>query len=364
MAIDPQVNTGSFLVDSYRQWIISEGVPLHEGIAVDLIAADAKPWARYGVKGAVVNVKGRGDFLDCWLLEIPPSRSTEPQRHICEAVGYVITGNGRVLVDADGGQAYTIPFGPRSMFAIPINARYRILNDSGKLASRIALTTSFPIMMNILRNDKFIFGTEFEFSERMGARELYEGKGAALSHETAGITRYFWESNQVGDLGDFDGLTEQQYRGKGRTVRFLMADSVLHGHLSEIPAGAYKKAHRHMGGSHIYSVTGEGYSLLWYEGDTERIQVNWHHGVLHSPPDNMYHQHFNLSSAPARYFAIKMGNYRYPITSRMDAQMRASVDVKRMRRDQIDYEDEDPAIRQIYERAMAARSFAERSGHG
>jgi hypothetical protein len=358
-----QKSSGSFLINSYRNWATAEGVPVHEGFAVDLISADVKPWARFGAKGAVVNVAGRGDFLDLWLLDIAASRSTDYQRHICEAVGYVLTGQGRVMIDAGGGQAYTVSWGERSMFAIPLNARYRIVNDGQKRA-RIALTTSFPIMMNLLRDDKFIFGTDFEFADRMGTRELYEGAGVALSHETAGITRHFWQTNHVEDLGAFEGLKTQQYRGRGSALRFLMADSVLHGHVAEIPAGAYKKAHRHMGGSHIYSVTGAGYSLLWYEGDAERVRVDWRHGVVHSPPDNMYHQHFNLGDQPARYFAIKMGNYKYPVTSRMDEQMKASADVKKKRRDQIDYEDEDPIIRQLYARALAARAFAERNLDG
>ena len=40
-----------------------------------------------------------------------------------------------------------------------------------------------------------------------------------------------------------------------------------------------------MGGTHIYPVSGHGYSLLWYEGNEERRRVDWSYGVVYSPPD-------------------------------------------------------------------------------
>jgi mannose-6-phosphate isomerase-like protein (cupin superfamily) len=350
--------TSVFLVDSYRQWAESQGVPLADDFCVDLRSAPVGAWDLYEVNGAIVNVKGRGDFLDMWLLEIPPEGATKPQRHLFEAVAYVISGRGSATVTTPDG-SHSFEWGPKSMFALPLNAVYQMYNASGRKPVRLALTTSFPIMMNLFRSAQFIFGTDFEF-ERFSSPEYYRGSGRALSTVQAGLDRNFWETNFVPDLGTFAELKPLEHRGMAsHSVMFLLADGILHAHMSEIPVGSYKKAHRHMGGTHIYPVTGRGYSLLWYEGETERRRVDWCHGVVYSPPDNMYHQHFNVSGEPARYFAVKMGNYRYPVTARMTGQFRASVKDMRETRNQIEYEDEDPAIRKLYldELAKAGGTF-------
>lgn len=345
-----------FLISSYRNWVAEERLPRHEDFAVDLRTAEVAPWSRYGVNAAVVNVAGRGDFLDMWLLEVPAGGVTEPQHHLFEAVAYVISGRGSTTVTTPTGE-HSFEWGPKSMFALPLNATYRLFNGSGREPARVALTTAFPITMNIFRDAEFIFGTDYVFTERFGGAAGFDGTGTAMSDERNGAQQNFWVTNFVPDLGVFTELKSLEWRGKAsNSVMFLLADGVLHAHMSEIPAGSYKKAHRHMGGTHIYPVTGRGYSLLWYEGDTERHRVDWEHGCVYSPPDNMYHQHFNLSGEPARYFAVKFGSYRYPVTGRMAGQFAAFGDTRTLkeRKTQIEYEDEDPSIRELYLQELAA----------
>ena len=65
------------------------------------------------------------------------------------------------------------------------------------------------------------------------------------------------------DLGEIE-LTDWNERGPGSTnLMFILADSNMHAHISEIQTGTYKKAHRHGAGAHVFTVTGKGYSLLW-----------------------------------------------------------------------------------------------------
>jgi uncharacterized RmlC-like cupin family protein len=348
-----------FLVDSYREWVSGEGIPLAEGFAVDLRTLDVAPWSRLGARGAVVNVAGRGDFLDLWLIELPPGGEADPQHHLFEAVAYVISGSGSTVIETGAG-AHSFEWGPKSMFALPLNARYQLFNASGLEPARIALTTAAPITMNLYRDPAFVFGVDFEFAERVqDLRNRLGGSGRSIHDRHEDLDHNMWETNFVPDLSAFAQLQSHERRGKAsRSISFLMADGVMHAHMSEIPAGRYKKAHRHMGGTHIYPVTGEGYSLLWYEGDTERIRIDWCHGVVYSPPDNMYHQHFNLSDESARYFAVKLGNYRYPVTSRMNGQFSASTADIRERKTQIEYEDEDPAIFQLFRKELAATDVA------
>jgi gentisate 1,2-dioxygenase len=131
-------------------------------------------------------------------------------------------------------------------------------------------------------------------------------------------------------------------------MMFILAEGTMHAHTSQMPVGTYKKAHRHGADFHVFAVTGHGFSLLWYEGETDFVRVDWQHGVVFAPPDRMFHQHFNTSTDPARYLAVAFGSLRYPFTqSKKDLFMGVDVSVK----DggcQIEYEPQDQRIHRIY----------------
>ncbi|HEY2791000.1 MAG TPA: hypothetical protein VGJ28_01510, partial [Micromonosporaceae bacterium] len=255
-------------------------------------------------------------------------------------------------------------WGPRSMFAIPLNATYQFFNTHGRTPARIVLTTAFPILMNVFRDDGFIFGADHEFRDRLGDDDAFAGGGTPVEHQRDDAHHSFWATNFVPDLGGFDELKGLDWRGSGsKGIKFLLAGGVLHAHMSEIPVGRYKKAHKHMGGTHIYPVTGRGYSLLWYEGEeSQRQRIDWEHSSLYSPPDNMFHQHFNVADQPSRYFAVKFGNYRYPVTGRMTDQFEAAGSLRKLkaRKTQIEYEDESPDIRELYLRELDAAGLESR----
>ena len=70
-----------------------------------------------------------------------------------------------------------------------------------------------------------------------------------------------------------------------------------------------------MMGTNVFTIDGAGYSLLWYEGDEDNIErVDWDHGVVVTPPEQMFHQHFNTGDTPSRYLALQFGTVRYPMT--------------------------------------------------
>ena len=60
------------LIDPYLDWVAAEGLPVHEDFGVDLLAAETAPWPRLGERcnGAFVHLKGRGDWMTVFLLEI------------------------------------------------------------------------------------------------------------------------------------------------------------------------------------------------------------------------------------------------------------------------------------------------------
>src|SRR5437762_10441200 len=83
-----------FLIDTYLEWIKTEGIPIVEDFGIDLLTVEVKSWARRGALGAYTLLKGRGDFIDTYVLEIPPGGATTPQKHLFEEVVHVLDGRG------------------------------------------------------------------------------------------------------------------------------------------------------------------------------------------------------------------------------------------------------------------------------
>jgi mannose-6-phosphate isomerase-like protein (cupin superfamily) len=340
-------------IDSYLDWIAKEGLKVSEDYGIDLFTVETADWPRYGVKGAAVHLKGRGDFSNMFVFNIPPGKSTSPQRHLYEDVVYVLEGRGSTQVEFSDGTKHSFEWGPKSLFAIPLNAKHRFFNASGTERALLVATTNLPLIMNTFHNEDFVFGAEFDFMDRAGKREYYAGEGDLI---TVRPGNHMWETNYVPDLAAIE-LKSWGDRGAGGTnIMFVLADGTMHAHISEMPVGTYKKGHRHGPSFHVMCVTGHGYSLLWYEADKDFLRIDWKHGVVFPPADRQFHQHFNTSQNPARYLATAVGGLRYPM---MLAQRRSLLGVKPGEKgavstsikeggDQIEYEDQDPRIHRIW----------------
>ena len=334
-------------VDPYLDWLAAEGIPVVEGFGVDLMRVETRPWARLEAKAAAVHLKGRGDFVSMFVLELPPAAATAPQRHLYEEVVYVLEGRGSTTIEAVDGRRHAFEWGPRSLFAIPLNVRYRHFNGSGSERALLVSTTSLPVVMNLFHNPDFVFGAEWDFQERLGRARYFQGEGDFIPLRPG---NHVWETNFVPDLAALE-LKDWSERGPGsKNIMFVLAEGTLHAHLSEMPPGTYKKGHRHPADFHVMCVTGGGYSLLWYEGDADFHRVDWQHGTVFAPPDQMFHQHFNTSPVPARYLATALGSLRYPFTEGKRKALFGGVSTSvKQGGDQIEYEDQDPRIHRRYE---------------
>jgi mannose-6-phosphate isomerase-like protein (cupin superfamily) len=342
-----------WLIDAYMDWAKGEGIPIVEGPAIDLFAVDTRPWARYGVNGAFVHCSSRGDLLNMMVLEIAPGAATLPLRHLYEETMYVLDGTGSAVVERVNGERRSFEFGKGSLFCLPLNMSYRLFNTSGKKPVRIGITSNLPMVMKQFRSEEFVFNNPFEFVERWGEEKYYRGEGTFIPTREQ---RHMWEANLIPDVLSFDHMTDSPHRGKGsKNIQFVLGESTMHAHISEVAVGMYKKAHLHGDGLHILQLGDEGYSLYWKAGQEPR-RVDWKYGLVHAPTSVEWHQHFNVSDRPGRYLPMSYGGYRFPFTQAARDNINHSYEKKSER--QIEYEDEDPKIRELFEEER--RKYAER----
>jgi gentisate 1,2-dioxygenase len=129
------------------------------------------------------------------------------------------------------------------------------------------------------------------------------------------------------------------------------------GHIAQFPVGTYKKAHRHGPGAHVLILSGKGYSLMWRDGEPMQ-RFDWGPGSLVVPPDRWFHQHFNAGSEPARYLALRWGSKKF-FGIMGEGSDRPLTSIK-LGGDQIEYEDEEPTVRRMFEEALAQAGIESR----
>jgi len=338
------------LLDPYAGWAVNEGVPITEDFGVDLRTVPTAPWARFDTNGGIVHLKGRGDFVSIFVLDLAPGAKSSPQKHLFEEVVYVLSGHGNTAIETSDGRKHSFEWGPKSLFALPLNARYQHFNSSGRERARLASTNNLAMMLNLFHSESFVFANAFDFPERQGAAKYFSGEGEFIPVRPG---RNMWETNFIPDLAGFELKAWDQRGAGGSNMMFILADGTMHAHTSQMPVGTYKKAHRHGADFHVFAVTGHGFSLLWYEDEKDFVRIDWQHGWVFAPPDQMLHQHFNTAPHPARYLAVAFGSLRYPFTAdkrRVFTGMDVSVKDGGC---QIEYEHQDPRIHRIYLEELA-----------
>lgn len=336
---------------THEKWIAAQNIPIIRDFALpNLKEVKLGPWERLGCFGAYIILDGCEESNDAYLLEIPPQKSSKPERHLYEEIVYVLHGRGATSVWHTSGPKRTFEWHEGSLFAIPLNTWHQHFNGQGSEPARFYVVSSAPITMNLFHNLEFIFENDFMFRDRFdGAEDFFSGEGNVLAGRV-------WETNFVEDVRDFPLLEWRERGAGGKNRRFEMAHGTLMAHVSEFPVGTYKKAHRHGPGAHVIIIRGEGYSLLWEEGK-DMIRVDWSEGSVLVPPFMWFHQHFNTGREPGRYLAIRWGSQRYPLLKAWSSSGKVDVSV-REGGNQIEYEDEDPRVREMFERELAKKGVA------
>jgi quercetin dioxygenase-like cupin family protein len=348
---------------SYELWLREEGIPVIEGYGIeDVTVLPREPWKRTGGTGAYIELKGMEGFTGMYVGEIPPGGALNPENHLYEKLIYILRGVGATEIWSPGDDRRKRHFEWQqgSLFAVPLNARHRLVNGSNEPALFLAVTSA-PLMIDLLHNVPFIYGCDYKFSDRFDGQADYFIPTLDRK-EVGGFIN--WETNFVADAR---GALVDPSEAKGYGVRitsFDMGGSTLVGHIAEWPVGRYHKAHFHQGGAILLILRSQGYTLMWpqeagirpyHAGRADQVvRVNWREGSVFSPPSGWFHQHFNTGREPARQLAFRYsgqsGKYLLGCWRAINKEgVRTSI---REGGTLIEYEDEDPQIRKDFASAI------------
>lgn len=333
---------------TYDKWMESRGIPVHRGYFVeDLRTVELGWWAERECSAAFIQLEGMPGMCEGRVTEIPPGGSLPPLKLGFDELVYVLQGQGACTVRGrEGGPTRTFEWHPHSLFLIPRHHTHEIMNGRGDSPVRLLHYNYLPLGMACSNSPAFFFNNPYVDPDDL-PEDRYAEAQAVKVHADEENDPFLWYGNFFPDLAMWDRLSVYQRRGGGgHHVTIQFPDSEMSGHMSVFPTGTYKKGHRHGPGVGIVIPAGEGYSIMWPEG-SEKILVPWHEASMFVPPNRWFHQHFNLGEIPARYLAL------HPT---LRAQLFGGLErVEDRARDQIEYPDEDPWIRQHFEEELATR---------
>jgi mannose-6-phosphate isomerase-like protein (cupin superfamily) len=339
-------------VDAYKQWYVessyqsfvrSEGAPLHQGSAVeDLLALKLSDWERRGGRVAYTRLADQEEF-GLQVIEIPPGGELKPEHHMYDAVMFVLRGRGVTSIWQPGEQPKSVEWQEGSLLAIPLNAWHQEFNSSGTEPANVVMLTNMAQMINHYHNIDFIFNNPYVFADRYSAN-----MGQYYGEEPKHWSQRLFETNFIPDVRQF-GVDAWKEKGAQTGIsRISMASTSLGLHILDIGEGTYAKAHRHDAGAHVLMVGGEGYELMYFEGEEQPRRVPLRpYGVI-APKRNEFHQHFNTGKGSMRHVALRHGPARYGTGQPYNPLGAAQTVDPSASGYQIDYEREDPRIQQEY----------------
>jgi oxalate decarboxylase/phosphoglucose isomerase-like protein (cupin superfamily) len=350
----------------YERWMEKEGVPIVEGFGVtDVSRLALKPWKRLGCDGAYLQLRGLEGITGVYVGKIAPGGELFPERHLYEKIVYILEGEGVAEIQQRDRVPQNIRVETGSLFSPPLNSLHRLINYSREPLTFLAVTTA-PMALDHYHNEQFIFQSDFSFNDRYDGEAGYF-EPTSERYLSSNNRQWVWETNFIPDVRRAR-LDAQEQKGAGVNItQFEISSNTLIGHLAEWPAGRYHKAHFHGGGAVLVVLRSEGYSLMWpnhlgarpYEngfGD-QVVRVGWMPGSVFSPPTNWFHQHFNTGPEPALQLALRCGSQKFPLGIRVAA-IRAGVYTSVKKGGTlIEYADEDPAIRRMYEAELARKGI-------
>lgn len=333
----------------YTRWVRAEGLDIISAHFVpNLHTVELKPWPRREGRGVFMNHEASRTTNDCYVCEIPAGKKLAPQRQLFEEMILILDGRGSTTVWNDAGQRITFEWKAGALFAIPLNAWHQHFNGSGQEPARYVAVTNAPPVINLYEDIDFVFNTRHDFKGRFAGEPDYfsnkkEQKGLLL------------DTNFVADAVNLPLFSAKERGAGGGHTRFNMARGCMNSHMSQFPVGTYKKAHAHGPGAHVITLSGEGYTLMWSEGEEPR-RYDWQVGSMIVPPSMCFHQHFNTGTTPSRYLAFKYEG----VAIRNGQGVPKAWISRRLGGDQIDYADESPVVRTLFAESLAKHGLKPR----
>jgi len=300
----------------YDLFMESEGIPCFRDIGIsNVLNLPMQPWKRKGGKGTYIQLHGTETKWGCFLVEVPPRGELNPEKHLFEALYFVVEGRGTTEVWQPGDtKKHVFEWQKGSLFSIPMNANYRIVNASSAPAVILGGTTA-PIIMNTLQSVDAIFDCPMVFRDRFSsADDYYKYKDDVEPDPVRGLAMR--RTNFVPDAINCELPLDNRRSPGFRRIEPFMTNNTFYFWIGQHETGRYSKAHAHTSAAVLINIKGKGYTHTWPEhlgvtpwkdGHEDKVRrIDYEPvGMISAAPGGArwFHQHFGVSKDPLRLMA-------------------------------------------------------------
>jgi len=338
-------------IPRYDRWLETLDIPVYrEYFVEDLRTLRLGPWQERECNAAIVVFAGQEGVSEARVSEIPPGATLPAFKFTLDEYVYVLEGRGLTTVwTEEGSRRKTFEWQKHSFFVLPRGYQHRLSNAQGSQPARLLHFNCLPLVMAVVPNPQFFFNNPSIRPDR----DIFDTEDEELFSEAklvdeGGKREAYWVGNFFPDLKAWDKLRPQRGRGGASVATLMFPGTGVRVGLPTMPVGTYKKAHRHGAGIVIVIPGGEGMSVMWPEGGEKQF-FPWHEGSAFVPPSHWYHQHFNLGPVPGRYIAI------FPPRHQLFGGTRGEAKFQDDPHPQIEYTEEDPAVRRRFGEELRKR---------
>jgi len=356
----------------YETFMEEQNLPIHRGAVgfYDVRELPLAPWPRMGSRGAFIELNGCGGLQGIYLMEVPAAGATRPEKHMYEEIFYVLEGRGTTEIWNGGAaaQKQTFEWQPGSLFSPPLNTWHRSVNATAVPALLLAVTNAPPIFQ-LYRSEDALFNNPYEFKDRYDGRaDYFKAHGELGKDPRHGRARNY--GNIIPDA-DHVELPLDGQRGVGhRTFFWNLSGNSFQGFIAQYASGRYSRCHAHESGPVLLCVGGKGYTITWPaeagttpwangKGDLVLRQDYKHGGIVSAAPGDAgwFHGHFGASKEALRVIAF-LGGFPRRVKGVPGVDWRGlNLDIKEGG-NTIEYRDEDPYIRKMFEAQLAQEGAA------
>lgn len=336
----------------YDRWLETLDIPIYREYFIDdLRTLSLGPWEERGCPAAMLVLAGQEGVTEARVTEIPPGATLPPFKFSLDELVYVLQGRGLTTISAGDSRQKTFEWQPYSLFNLPRGYAVQLSNAQGHQPCRLLQINALPLAMAVIPDPAHFFNNPHVEPDD----DIFDADNEGLYSEAklvdhGGDRGALWLGNFFPDLKAWDKLRPMQGRGAGGMGASLVVPGTsFRVGLPTMPVGTYKKAHKH-GPGIVIAVPGgsEGLSVMWPEGQEKQF-IPWHEGSVFVPPNEWWHQHFNVGATPARYITLHPPRHRLFGGGRRGKEAALEPD--------IEYPDEDPIIRQTFEAELAKRGL-------
>jgi quercetin dioxygenase-like cupin family protein len=300
----------------YDAFMEEEGVPVFRGIGISKVQnLPLFPWKRKGGRGHFIQLYGTEGKWGCFVVEVPPAGALNVEKHMFEEIYLVVEGRGTTEVWQEGDtKKHVFEWQAGSMFSIPMNANFRIVNATSSGALLLGGNTA-PNVINMINNFGAVFNNPFIFHDRFSsADDFYKPKDDIEADPVRGLAMR--RTNLIPDAMNCDLPLDNRRSPGYRRIEPFMTNNCFYFWIGQHENGRYSKAHAHTSAAVLICLKGKGYTYTWPEklgvnpwkdGNGDQVQRLDYEpvGLVTAAPGGArwYHQHFSVSEDPFRLTA-------------------------------------------------------------